>query len=295
MDYILRLSNSMIRFQSPVPLTVLLLLAALAIMILAWFEMTEDEHYPGELTSDVVARVDNRVITRANFESALSLMAADKREPLTDADRRLILDLMIDEDLLMMEALDSGLAEREPAIRKAMIRAVIDSVAANADAMEPSEAELRRFYQDHTDVFQTEGQIKLVALRFTTQNEAEKVATDWVDGALPEALLAAHVGATRLPLPETSLPISSLPRLVGPQLAALVSESERNMTQGPYTIDQGYVIFRLLERTGGSLAAFETIVPTVRQEFLRRNRDTALQTHLEQLRSRAEIEKQPLY
>lgn len=83
--------------------------------------------------ADVVAVVGTVAIGRDELERALTAVAADRRTPLTFADRARVLERLIDEELLVQAALEAGLPEHDRAVRRALTDAVMAAIEAQAD------------------------------------------------------------------------------------------------------------------------------------------------------------------
>eukprot|EP00481_Brizalina_sp_1-RS-2013_P003034 TRINITY_DN8201_c0_g1_i1.p1 TRINITY_DN8201_c0_g1~~TRINITY_DN8201_c0_g1_i1.p1 ORF type:complete len:110 (+),score=7.49 TRINITY_DN8201_c0_g1_i1:174-503(+) len=66
---------------------------------------------PVQLDKTAAAIVNGKLISKQDYLNYLSLLAKDKRNPLTDNDRRHILNRMIEEQLLVARGIDIGLAE----------------------------------------------------------------------------------------------------------------------------------------------------------------------------------------
>jgi len=84
--------------------------------------------------NSVVARVNQVDILRGQYETALSLLASEKRNALTDADRTLVLKRMIEEELLAQHGFSIGLVRDDRALRMAMIESLIKGVTVEFEA-----------------------------------------------------------------------------------------------------------------------------------------------------------------
>src|SRR5690606_22159228 len=79
---------------------ILLGLGAALGLVLATAELLALGGTRSSLPSAAVASVGGTPIRRDDYERALAALASDRRTPLDDADRRHVLDRMIDEELL---------------------------------------------------------------------------------------------------------------------------------------------------------------------------------------------------
>ena len=105
------------------------------------------------LPPDALAVVNGKRISADEYESALALVANDKRGAVTEEDRLLVLDRLIEEELLVQGGIVLGLVETNPAVRKVITQAMLDSIMAESVSEQPSEEELRVFYQEHLATF----------------------------------------------------------------------------------------------------------------------------------------------
>jgi hypothetical protein len=89
------------------------------------------------LPDSVVARVNHVDIASSEYEKALSMLASEKRDPLTDQDRVLVLERLIEEELLVQHGLSVGLVRREQRLREDVIQSLITSITVEYEAASP--------------------------------------------------------------------------------------------------------------------------------------------------------------
>lgn len=89
---------------------------------------------PGAGGAGVVASVNGRPLDLAQYQRAVGLYASEKRSAVTDDDRSLILERMIEEELLRQYGVHSGLVRSDPGVRAEVLRAVTTSLTAQLDA-----------------------------------------------------------------------------------------------------------------------------------------------------------------
>ena len=107
----------------------------------------------GALPEDAIARVNDKTIGTEEFARAMTLLAGDKRYPVTDEDRGHVLDRLIDEELLVQDGIETGLVDSDRTVRKAISTAMIASIIAESASNQPSEDDLRAFYQENRPNF----------------------------------------------------------------------------------------------------------------------------------------------
>jgi hypothetical protein len=80
------------------------------------------------LAPTVIATVNDRSILRAEFEQALAMFAADARTAPSEADQARVLRRLIEEELLVQEAVARGLLGSDRSLRETLTAALLASV-----------------------------------------------------------------------------------------------------------------------------------------------------------------------
>jgi hypothetical protein len=214
-----------------------------------------------EPTTDAVAWVNDRPISRASYENALQAVAGDRKGgTLQPDDRERVLQRLIDQELLIDRAIELGLHERDPQIRNQLATAMIDFLVRRAedDASAADEAELRAFYEEQHFRFERG----------------------------PQYRIAVEGGA--VPLPDGLLLAKEIEQRLGPSAARKVAELETGESVvigeggGQYTV-------RLLERRDGVLVPFDEARDAVEAAYLRDRSETAVREFLDVARQRTDI------
>jgi hypothetical protein len=87
-----------------------------------------------ELGANAVASVNGSQLKLAQYQRALRMFASEKRSAVTAADRSMILERMIEEELLLLHGVESGLVRNNPAVRAEAIRSVMASLMTELEA-----------------------------------------------------------------------------------------------------------------------------------------------------------------
>jgi parvulin-like peptidyl-prolyl isomerase len=105
----------------------------------------------------VVARVGEGVVTGERLAQRLNLdrLEAD-RQGRARRDARAVLDALVDEEILVQEALRLGFLATDDDVRDRLVRRVIQTKAARDEQLKPTAAELRQFHQAHRAEFPAE-------------------------------------------------------------------------------------------------------------------------------------------
>src|SRR6266446_3398750 len=98
------------------------------------------------LPSGAVARINGQIIRVADYERVVAGLADDRRDGIDDAQRRRVLDRLIDEELLIQRGLELGFARQDRKVRADLTAAVIASVLTEHEDLQPADAELQAFY-----------------------------------------------------------------------------------------------------------------------------------------------------
>jgi len=278
--------------------TALLGLGATLGIALAVASLLSPSGTPG-LPEGVVARVNDTLIRESQFERAVAAMASDRRTELSPADRRHILDRLIDEELLVQYGLALGLAESDRRVRSDLVSAVLASQVASVDGFAPSDDEVRGFYRENEDFFRPPGRLRVRDL--------------WIRSAPvrtpAEALARAEAAVERLrageafdvveqafgdppvaPVPDAMLPPAKLREYVGPSALHAIERLAVGEVSDPLVTDGAVRVFVLIDRERSVAPAIEAIPNEVRAEMKRRAGDDAVRGLLDRLRGDADLE-----
>ncbi|HYD48569.1 MAG TPA: peptidyl-prolyl cis-trans isomerase [Terriglobales bacterium] len=279
--------------------TTLLALGAVAGIAFATAGLVTGSTSSAELPADLVARVNDQGIRRIDYERMVNAVAGDKRSAIADADRQHVLNRLIEEELLVQRALELGLAYHDGRVRKDLTAAILDSIAAEARDAQPSEEELRRFYQEHKEFLTAGEQLHVRQVWFRINNLSESTAAyarakDAADrlrrGAAIEQVRAEIGDAEIAPLPDALLPATKLSDYLGPTALRSVIDLPVGQITEPVRSSTGYHVLQLVERAPAPAPPFEQIRDQVLEAYRRRAADQALRAYLDDLRSRASIE-----
>jgi SurA N-terminal domain len=138
------------------------------------FQILHDVRVPVQLLPGVAARVNGHQIDADSVNRTVAGMDARVRRSETAA-RQDVLSRMIDEELLVQHALDSGAADTNPEVRAALVRSAITRVNSEAAAEPVSEREVSEYFARHKEAYATAASFDVTALYF--QAAASQAAT----------------------------------------------------------------------------------------------------------------------
>jgi hypothetical protein len=254
---------------------------------------------PGDgaaLPRDVVARVNGTPIRLDDYLRAHGAVAGDRRAPLADADKRRILDRLIDEELLVQRGIELGLVRRDRTLRAQLAAATIDLVATTT--AEPAPDALRAFYDAHQGYFVTPERVRArqVFVRVANGGEesAERRAHDAAarlrSGEPFDAVRAALGDDEVAPIPDAELPPEKLREYVGTTATATVLALAPGATTDPVRSGMGFLVLQVVAGTAATPRPFDEVVDLGRSEWRRRSDDAALRSSLDALRRDARVQ-----
>ena len=82
----------------------------------------------------IVAEVNDRKIEQSRYELAAAALRSDLGRPLNAEERSLVLERLVDEELLVQHAVDSGLAAQDETIRRELVMILLNTLAPSGEA-----------------------------------------------------------------------------------------------------------------------------------------------------------------
>lgn len=271
-------------------------LAGLGLAALGMLDATWSRGLP----SDAIARVNDVFLRRDDYARALAGVAADRRAPLSEADRRYVLDRLIDEELLVQHALELDLARLDRRVRTDLVAAMIQYLTAGAEDRDPTPAELRSFLEENADRFARPGRIRIrrILIRsepLRTDEEARERA------ALAFARIRSGEGFDRVrsdlgdeeiaALPDSFLSPTKLREHLGDSLTREAMALEVGRVSEPLRYATGYHVLQIVAREPRRQPDPTHIDEELRAEWRREQQDRALRRELDRLREMARIER----
>jgi parvulin-like peptidyl-prolyl isomerase len=132
---------------------------------------------------EAIALVNQRPILRSDFMTQAQTEFTSPYAQTTREQRKKVLEDMINEELMVQRGLEIDLPSYDPDVRNALVAGVELEVSADVLAQQPTDTELRTYYEQHRDRYSTEGVMQLRDLVIKT------------DTAHPPASALATAGA----------------------------------------------------------------------------------------------------
>ena len=253
------------------------------------------------LPADTVATVNDVGIRSNHFLRAVEGLASDRREPLAEADRKHVLNRLIEEELLVQHALDLGLAQRDRRARSYLVSSVLDSIVAETESFAPSEGEVEDFYAANGDYFARPGRLRVRQVFFSLRSDApeETVAAtrQRADRAVTrlragEAFVAvqSELGDREIAgIPDAPLPPAKLREYLGPTGLQAAQQLETGQVSEAIRSPQGFHVLWMVRKDDVVFPPLVDVEAQVRAEMKRRAGDLALRENLDDLRAQAEV------
>jgi hypothetical protein len=240
-----------------------------------------------------LARVNGTPIRAEVLDRLVGALALDKRTPVTADDRRRVFDRLLEEELLVQRAVEIGMVESEPGVRKALVQALLESIVAEAESAEPDPAELRRFYEERPEYFGGGPRVRIEQLVFRDASgrpaARAREAREALRGGEPlEAVRERLADDPVVPLPNALLPPSKLREYLGSRLDAALAAPAGEWSE-PLEEAGDVQLLRVAERKGAEVPSYDAVAPQVEAEWRREQADRALREYLDGLRAQADL------
>jgi len=267
----------------------------IALAVMSMLAQPEAEALP----AGAVARVNDAFIRSQQFERAVAALASDRRAPMTPADRRHVLDRLIDEELLVQYGLSLRLARNDRRIRSDFVSAVISAQVASVDGYLPSEEALKAFYLENRDFFRPPGRLRVRSLWVRAEPartasealaRAREAAARLRAGEPFDAVEAAYGDPQVAPIPDASLPPAKLREYVGPSALIAAEALSVGEVSDPLVTKSGVRLLLTLAKEKGEEPPLRQIEAEVRSEMKRRAGDDAVRRLLGELRANGRVQ-----
>lgn len=267
----------------------LLLLASIIGTLLAIYSIMDSNKNYSSLPDNVAAVINDKIIPSERYQTVIQLIKNDKRDDLTDIDRKMALERIIEEELLVQYAYQNGFLEADDLLRKSIVRSVVDSIAEQSISVIPNEKTLRDFYQDNLPLFTIDEQFRIVILSSQNGSDINAGKIIWQD-SYDIPLLMNEIGSIKkLEISSDFISKYRLGTLIGPLLRDVVLSLKLGETSEPLETIYGYSIVTLIDKKGRVIPDFKEINEIVLQEYKRRQRETILNDLLSDLKRQSDI------
>ena len=260
-----------------------LLAGAFAGLLAAGYGILRQADPGGELPVGAVARINEQIITRDQFDRAVTRLGISE---LSEDDSARILRRMVEDELLVQRGIELGMAQSEITVRSAIVDSLVASVTAEADAASPTDEELQQHLEDNPDRFSYTAKLSVSAW----QTDDEPVAQTFITALRDDGETPVSDAIGPIPdLPPGLVPVEALREYLGPGIAAAASE----MPEGSSAIfaRRGrWLVVQVLGKESAVITDLDMVRNRVLLDYRRFLADEALQNYLDDLQRRADIE-----
>jgi hypothetical protein len=279
------------------------------------FQILHDVRVPVQLLPGAAARVNGRPIDLDSINRTVAGMDARQRRS-ESATRHDVLSRMIDEELLIQHALDSGAAETSPEVRAALVRSAITRVNAEAAAEPISDGELNEYFESHRQVYATAARFDVTPLYFEShdadaaRSNATVVRASTAAGHTDAVAARARATAARVAI-QAGTPFEQLlntserppfdspgqqitPRTLANYFGPATADAVDHLTPGQTTevtqLGSGVVFIYLNNKIPGEVPSLASIRDLVAADAMRDRQERALEALVASLHQAARIE-----
>jgi len=255
-----------------------------------------------QLPEGVAAVVNGSEISQESFESAVRFLAADSNKLIGQAERRHVLDRLIEEELLVQRAVELGLDLKDKSVRNRLVRAMIETIVSGVDQRQFTDEEVEAFFLKNRDFFSGAGRVWVRSLRFAASEEhsdmealasAREASARLRQGESIETVTEALGVSSSPSMPEGMLPPAKVREYLGPTPTRAALDLNAGEVSDPVRGGSAYFVLKMVARTPPSSPSFAAVEPQVRAEMRKRAGDEQLMAYLNMLRNRAEIRLPP--
>ena len=259
-----------------------LVAGALAGLLAAGFGILRQADSGTELPANAVARVNDQVIGRDNYDRALARLGTNS----TSGDETAwVLQRLVEDELLVQRGLELGMAQSESAVRNAIIDSLIASVTGEADAASPGDEELQQYLADNADRFSYTASLSVAAWQTNDDAIAQSFVTELRNGSN----VTASDAIDPVPdLPPGLMPVELLRDYLGPGVAAAAAEMPVG-SSAVFARRGRWLVVQVLEKKSAVVTDLGTIRNRVLLDYRRNLADKTLQDYLDDLRRRADV------
>jgi peptidyl-prolyl cis-trans isomerase C len=250
------------------------------------------------LPPDAVARVNDRLITRKDFEQVLALEVEEGAEP-DESTKRRILDRMIDEELRVQRAIELKLHLSDPRVRMDLASAVAEAATAAAEQETRDEALLRAYFDRNRDYFARRGPLRVrriwIAIVGGNLGEAytrARTATRLLREKQPFEVVKDIVGNhDPRPIPDKLISPDKISEYIDRPVLNVALTLQPGEVSNPIRTMDGFHVLQVQERRNRENASFETCRRDVEAEYWAESVREALEANAAGLRKTATIRR----
>jgi len=260
-----------------------LVAGAFAGLLAAGFGILRQADSGSVLPANALARVNEQIITRDNYDRALARLGTNST---SDDAGAWVLQRLVDDELLVQRGLELGMAQSDNAVRNAIIDSLIASVTAEADAASPGDEELQQYLSENADRFSFVAKLSVAAW----QSNDEAVAQSFVNALRNDSSTTTSDTIGPIPdLPPGLMPVEVLRDFLGPGITAAAADMPVG-SSAVFARRGRWLVVQVLEKESAVVTDLSAIRNRVLLDYRRSLADRTLRDYLDDLRRRADVD-----
>ena len=237
-----------------------------------------------------IARVGEKEISRQRFEEIINVLDDQSNLELTLEKKNLIRERLIDEELLIQRAIELDLVRNDSLVKGNLIQTMFQYIVNSNELVDPSETELREYFNKEKDYFSSGKRYKLKNYTFRNLSDAE-TARNFLNQSNLENFLKLVETENTIDLPNVFLTPQKIRDYLGPKVLEELPNLEKGDFSNIFEINQVPSIVICIDILPDKNPKFEEIIEQIKNKFIRDREDNLVKEYIENLRNFYEIEK----
>ena len=237
-----------------------------------------------------IARVGEKEISRQRFEEIINVLDDQSNLELTLEKKNLIRERLIDEELLIQRAIELDLVRNDSLVKGNLIQTMFQYIVNSNELVDPSETELREYFNKEKDYFSSGKRYKLKNYTFRSLSDAE-TARNLLNQSNLENFLKLVETENAIDLPNVFLTPQKIRDYLGPKVLEELPNLEKGDFSNIFEINQVPSIVICIDILPDKNPKFEEIIEQIKNKFIRDREDNLVKEYIENLRNFYEIEK----
>jgi hypothetical protein len=237
-----------------------------------------------------IARVGEKEISRQRFEEIINVLDDQSNLELTLEKKNLIRERLIDEELLIQRAIELDLVRNDSLVKGNLIQTMFQYIVNSNELVDPSETELREYFNKEKDYFSSGKRYKLKNYTFRNLSDAE-TARNLLNQSNLENFLKLVETENAIDLPNVFLTPQKIRDYLGPKVLEELPNLEKGDFSNIFEINQVPSIVICIDILPVKNPKFEEIIEQIKNKFIRDREDRLVKEYIENLRNFYEIEK----
>ena len=249
------------------------------------------------------AMINGRHVLRSDFIIQTEVEAGVPFAQTTPVQRNHTLGAMIDEELLVQRGLETDLAATDPDVRAAMVTGVNLQVDADVLAQQPTQAQLKAYYDQHLEKYSSDGVMQIRDLVMPINDltpeaalaKGAQASADLAKGGPPEPVMARYGLKDSGRIDREDNFDFAVKAKLGEAIYKAVKDLRPGQVSAPVHSEDGIHVVIMGKRIASVKLDFERAQDNVWQDYKREAREKIERANLNYLKSRAEIVMAPDY